>query len=363
MNPEKTKQKIKRSHRQPGVFAVVLFFIFIIAATVQGRDQAPPYLASPLPPPESEDISPHTSITVLIVDDGQGLNAESIYIEIEETVVEPIIEMSEDFSEAKIVYEPPEDFESGEWIEISTTAADNAGNLMMDGWKFRISDSKSDYALVPIFPTEGTWIDYSTALGVIRFSWTESKLSECYRMSLLDKASEMEYLWDIGQEDYDEAFGICTIEVGGLCEATWNELTNEMGYSWRVTSADCASGESQQPYSEEQDFVFAATDAVTLILPADGALLSSRQAPTFRWEIDNRSLGYIFALAQVDENGDFTGNSYSAMLPLFVTELPVSIQNWSGIAEGRWVWTVISMRMDGEFSSYMLRQFRKSEDE
>ncbi|RLC52151.1 MAG: hypothetical protein DRZ79_01630, partial [Candidatus Cloacimonadota bacterium] len=98
---------------------------FSYSFTIQ-NDTEPPYVINQVPQPDEIGVPLDTNIYLEIVDDGLGVNEETIRMYVNELLVHPDILPLEESNGFSLNYDPPEDFSYSEEVEVLIFAGDNA---------------------------------------------------------------------------------------------------------------------------------------------------------------------------------------------------------------------------------------------
>ncbi|MEA3325166.1 MAG: cohesin domain-containing protein [Euryarchaeota archaeon] len=103
--------------------------------TVAGvADITPPYTSGHDPAPDATGVPIDTSITVHVLDDGDGVNNSTIVMTVGGAVVTPdITGTSADYT---LIYDPPADFTYDQLVNVTIDASDLAGNVMHGAYSF-----------------------------------------------------------------------------------------------------------------------------------------------------------------------------------------------------------------------------------
>lgn len=341
------------------LFMVVsVFHIGIVKAEI-----IPPYLSSPIPPPGSSNVSNVTVVTALVVDDGSGVDPDSITMMIDYVIVEPILEPA-DYGNYRAIYEVPSghEYEYGARVTTTIIATDRDGNDMLETWQFNIMSDERGGDLELVYPQNNYWMNFTRDGQTVRFSWSKSRVTNYYRLGLTyqeNGVSETATV-DLGPSDISEAFGIVTANFP-VNQLEWDSLASVQSVSWKVASIDGFQGEQLSPYSREYTVNFAPLGAPVLISPVDSSIFNVQTPPTFKWQSNLQVSAYTFGMIRVSESGNFIGEPIIATLPFFITELPISTSNWQLVGNGNWIWTVVATLPDGSMTPCMLSTFSKKQ--
>ena len=90
------------------------------------NDIEPPYVINQNPPPDTIGVPLNTNIYLEIVDDGLGVDETSIIMYVENELVHPDIESLSEGNGFALNYNPPNDFEYSQEVEVTVFAGDNA---------------------------------------------------------------------------------------------------------------------------------------------------------------------------------------------------------------------------------------------
>ncbi len=331
-------------------------FAWSFMTAMDGEDTEPPVIDQQSPAPSADNIDVASEVSFILRDAGSGINLDSIVVAVDGIPAEDAILLG-DSAEVRVVYDPPGDLRAGADIVVMVLAADLADNTATFAWSFHTAASGST-APQPVYPMNDAWLNRLLEQGMIKFSWTSWGISAVYRIevSIYDLPV---FTLDYGPDNYSFALGLATVSYP-VAANSWDVLAELGSISWRVVEIDMIGGSEVSAYSDPFSFTLARTDSVTLRTPEDFSVLSPSEPPVFTWDPDPTASGYLFGLAHAAEDGIYFDEIYSADIPYFMVEIPVTDEVWQQLSPGYWIWTALALDAQGQYGNFMMFHFEKS---
>jgi hypothetical protein len=354
------KGKAETTHKLMGILWVCLCMVFAVNPVGAVEDITPPYLVSPVPEPGSTGVPQCVTVKVGIGDDISGVAIGSISVTINGSPpdVEPIIEPF--YSENGYnVYCRLEEMEPGTVVTIGVKAMDQSPNQneLVDEWQFMLSEMRFDSKLVPIFPSENSWLDFDREHEKARFNWTQGYHSEGYRMLLRLSGGESGTV-DFQKGDYQNSMGIVTVEFD-VFQSDWGLMSSVGEIEWQIAPID-TSGLILDQYTPSRSIRYATGHMPMPVTPEHGGLLNSITPPYFTWETLGDAQHYYLVLIRKNLQGQFTDEVRINYIPSFCREMEVDPGHWDTYGAGTWVWTIVGVLPGGIYSDYFLYEFDKT---
>jgi hypothetical protein len=318
-------------------------------------DTEPPRLVSSEPEDGAEEVPVDTLIRCTLVDEGSGVNPQSIELTVDGVAAEGF-QVDGEGSMVTVTYQPPSPLRAGSQIVVMVRACDGVGNCGPLVWAFRTAGSAPS-GPSPVYPRDGAWLNRLLEQGVVKFSWTVPDAATSVRLEMTISGLPP-YTIDYGPGDVSFAFGLATVSYP-VDAQSWDVIAELGAIRWRVAEIDQPGGALVGSYSEASTFTLARTDCITLRSPADFSVIGANDPPTFAWDPDTNAHEYLIGLARLGENGMLVDDVYSARLPQFVREIPVNQSSWDVLRPGEWLWTVLAIDENGNYGNFMMFHFTK----
>lgn len=102
-----------------------------IAGPVQAADLVPPVFSNFVPAPDAENVPLDTTITFTVSDTSSGVDRASLVFEVDgvDVIDDPNTTITGGAQQLRVEYDPPEDFDFLQRVEVRLQAADNSGNV------------------------------------------------------------------------------------------------------------------------------------------------------------------------------------------------------------------------------------------
>jgi hypothetical protein len=115
-----------------------------IFTTQAEPDTTPPYTAGHDPAEDADNVPVNTNIVVHILDEGSGVDPDTIVMTVEGVPISPVI--TGDIADYTLTYDPPANFDFLQTVEVTVNAADIDGNVMTeDAYSFTTTESQTEY--------------------------------------------------------------------------------------------------------------------------------------------------------------------------------------------------------------------------
>ena len=102
------------------------------------EDVVPPYTTGHNPMVDAIGVPAYTNIVVHVLDDGVGVDGDTIIMTVEETEVSPMVTTT--MAGHSLIYDPPVDFAYEQVVDVTVDASDLGGNAMVtDSYSFTIA--------------------------------------------------------------------------------------------------------------------------------------------------------------------------------------------------------------------------------
>ena len=100
-----------------------------IAGPVQAADLVPPVFSNFVPAPDAENVPLDTTITFTVSDTSSGVDRASLVFEVDgvDVIDDPNTTITGGAQQLRVEYDPPEDFDFLQRVEVRLQAADNSG--------------------------------------------------------------------------------------------------------------------------------------------------------------------------------------------------------------------------------------------
>lgn len=328
---------------------------FVWTFETSNPDTTPPYLVSTLPTDGELNVEVSTSVIAIISDSGVGVDTTQIALTVDGVAIaNPVI--MEDNLGYRITYDPETDFSAYDSVTIRLTACDLADNCNTFEWTFRTGSNTNAPELV--YPPDKMWLNYINENGRIRFSWINSEHLNHFRLRVYIPGVSVPSEVDYGPGDYVIAFGLSTVSYP-VNATSWDVLAQLGTLEWEVAQISQYAGEEITAYSERFELVLAPSDALTLRSPQDFSTIPEDQPPTFKWYQHPEAESYLIGFARLGEDGVLIDEVFADILPIFITEIPLTRSTWVLLPNGSWLWTVVPIRSDGSYGSFMIGHFTK----
>ncbi|MBN1356143.1 Ig-like domain-containing protein [bacterium] len=321
-------------------------------------DEDPPTIFGESPPDGSMNVVRTAQISCKIYDGLSGIDLNSIKMEVEQAAVE--FTLTGTTETAKLIYQPPTPFEYGEWVTVTVSTADRAGNTSESTWDFQ-TESIPILPPEPVLPEDGALLNYHATRGKIVFSWTSDNPMEYYRMVLvLVNYPAMEVI-DFGPLDYTRKPGNLVEVTYELARIDWDHMASLGQIKWFVLKISGYNGHPISGKSEDSFFSLAASDVVVLRSPQKYWVFFSNDAPPiFMWDSFEGVESYMLGVARLGESGQMVTDIFEYDLGAQFTSFFLNYEQWKSYPNGKYIWSVIGTFPDGSKTDFMNLYFYKS---
>ncbi len=284
-----------------------------IAGPVQSADLLPPTFSNFDPAPDQEDVPRDTDIAFTISDNASGIDQATLIFEVDGVDVadDPNTTITGSAQQLNVVYDPPDDYDFLDRVQVRLQVADNAGNVAPAVGQFE----SYDFVIVgpPVFSIAGRVTD-TNGQGVEGVRVTAGQLF-----------------------DFTDAQG--QYEITGLAAGNYSVVPSMDGRSFEPETRSVTVGPNAVGINFTAKLGYDISGVVQTAAgdPVSGATVSDGQHVALSgadgtWAIENVAAGdytltaqlsgYVFTPPTIDvtvnlHNGDATGLVFTAALETF----------------------------------------------